>query len=68
MNRMDKSAIPADTYMYWYLFGVDEDYAELFNEENYELYTRDTRSEQDAIFSLISEYSYYNGTVEVIRK
>ena len=68
MNRMDKSAIPTDTYMYWYLFGVDEDYAELFDEENYNLYTRDTRSEQDAIFSLISEYSYYNGTVEVIRK
>lgn len=68
MNRMDKSAIPADTYMYWYLFGVDEDYSELFDEENYDLYTRDTRSEQDAIFSLISEYSYYNGTVEVIRK
>ena len=68
MNRMDKSAIPADTYMYWYLFGVDEDYAELFNEEDYELYTRDTRSEQDAIYSLIVEYLYYNGTVEVIRK
>lgn len=68
MNRMDKNAIPADTYMYWYLFGVDEDYAELFNEEDYELYTRDTRSEQDAIFSLISTYTYYNGTVEVIRK
>ena len=68
MNRMDKNAIPADTYMYWYLFGVDEDYAELFNEEDYELYTRDTRSEQDAILSLITEFKHYDGTVEVIRK
>ena len=68
MNRMDKSAIPADMYMYWYLFGADEDYAELFNEEHYDLYTRDTRSEQDAIYSLVVEYSYYTGTVEVLRK
>ena len=68
MNRMDKSAIPADMYMYWYLFGADEDYSELFDEENYNSVTSVFRNEQDAIFSLISEYSYYNGTVEVIRK
>ena len=68
MNRMDKSAIPADTYMYWYLFGVDEDYSELFDEENYKSVTGIFRNEQDAIFSLISEFTYYNGTVEVIRK
>lgn len=68
INRMYENTFAADMYAYWYLFGVDEDYAELFNEEDYELYTRDTRSEQDAIFSLISEFTYYNGTVEVIRK
>lgn len=68
MTRMDKNAIPADMYLYFYLFGVDEDYAELFNKEDYELYTRSIRSEQDAIFSLINEYKYYDGTVEVIRK
>ncbi len=68
MTRMDENVIPADMYLYFYLFGVDEDYAELFNEEDYKLYTQSTVSEQDAIFNLIREYSYYDGTVEVIRK
>lgn len=68
INRMDKNAIPACMYSYWYLFGVDEEYAELYNEEDYELFTRDVRSEQDAIYSLICEFTYYDGTVEVIRK
>ena len=61
-------AIPADMYAYWYLFGVDEDYSELFDEENYAAVTGIFRNEQDAIYSLVVEYSYYNGTVEVIRK
>ena len=68
INRMDKNATPACMYSYWYLFGVDEEYAELFNEEDYELFTRNVRSEQDAIYSLICEFTYYDGTVEVIRK
>lgn len=68
MNRMDENAAPADMYKYWYLFGVDEDYSELFDEENYKAVTGVFRNEQDAIFSLISEFTYYNGTVEVIRK
>ncbi len=68
INRMDKNAIPADMYSYWYLFSVDEDYAELFNEEDYKLYTQSMGNEQDAIFTLINEYKYYDGTVEVIRK
>lgn len=68
INRMDKNAIPANMYSYWYIFGVDEEYAEFYNEEDYELYSRFTRSEQDAIFSLLSEFRYYDGTVEVIRK
>lgn len=68
INRMDENAIPADMYLYWYLFGIDEDYSELFDEENYKSVTGIFRNEQDAIFSLISEFTYYNGTVEVIRK
>lgn len=55
---------------YWYLFGVDENskYAKLYNEEECKLYSQRVGCEQDAIFSLISEFTYYNGTVEVIRK
>ena len=68
INRMYENTFAADMYAYWYLFGVDEDYSELFDEENYNSVTSVFRNEQDAIFSLISEYSYYNGTVEVIRK
>lgn len=68
VNRMDKNAIPADKYPYWYLFGADEDFAELFNEEDYESAKEIYRNEQDAIINLITEYKYYDGTVEVIRK
>lgn len=68
INRMDKNAIPGDMYSYWYLFGVDEDFAELFNEENYKAVTGLIGNEQDAIFVLINEFCYYDGTVEVIRQ
>ena len=68
INRMYENTFAADMYAYWYLFGVDEDYSELFDEENYKAITGIFRNEQDAIFSLISEFKYYNGTVEVIRK
>ena len=68
INRMYENTIAADMYAYWYLFGIDEDYSELFDEDNYKSVTGIFRSEQDAIFSLINEYSYYNGTVEVLRK
>ena len=68
INRMYENTFAADMYAYWYLFGIDEDYSELFDEENYKSVTGVFRNEQDAIFSLISEFTYYNGTVEVIRK
>lgn len=68
INRMYENTFAADMYAYWYLFGIDEDYSELFDEENYKSVTGIFRNEQDAIFSLINEFTYYNGTVEVIRK
>ncbi|MBR3869407.1 MAG: hypothetical protein IKM66_08825 [Clostridia bacterium] len=70
INRMDENAIPADMYLYWYLFGVDEDsrYAKLYNEEDFKLHSQNLNSEQDAIFSLLTEFKYFDGTVEVIRK
>lgn len=70
MNRMDENAIPADMYLYWHLFGVDEDsrYAKLYNEEDFKLHSQNLNSEQDAIFSLLTEFKYFDGTVEVIRK
>ena len=67
INRMDKNAIPESMYNYWYLFGVDEDFAELFDEEFYKS-VEACRCEQDAILSLITEFKHYDGTVEVIRK
>lgn len=68
--HIKENVMPGSMYAYWYLFGVDEDsrYAHLYSEEDFDLHSRDIRSEQDAIFSLISEYTYYDGTVEVIRK
>lgn len=65
-----EDVMPGSLYSYWYLFGVDEDsrFAKLYNEEEYKLHSQSIRSEQDAIFSLINEYKYYDGTVEVIRK
>ena len=68
VNRMNKNAIPDDMYPYWYLFGADEDFAELFNEEDYESAKEIYRNEQDAIIKLITQFKYYEGTVEVIRK
>lgn len=67
INRMDENAIPESMYNYWYLFGVDEDFAELFDEEFYKS-VEACRCEQDAILSLITEFKHYDGTVEVIRK
>lgn len=62
------NALPGSMYSYWYLFGVDEDsrYAKLYNEEDYKLHAHD-KCEQDAIFSLVSEFTNYDGTVEVLR-
>ncbi len=68
VNRMNKNAISDDMYPYWYLFGADEDFAELFNEEDYESREEIYRNEQDAIINLITPFKYYDGTVEVIRK
>ncbi len=68
VNRMNENAIPDDMYPYWYIFGADEDFAELFNEEDYESAKKMYRNEQDAIINLITEFRYYDGTVEVIRK
>lgn len=68
INRMNENAIPDDMYPYWYLFGVDEDFAKLFNEEDYESREEIYRNEQDAIINLITPFKYYDGTVEVIRK
>ena len=67
INRMDENAIPESMYNYWYLFGVDEDFAEHFDEEFYKS-VEACRCEQDAILSLITEFKHYEGTVEVIRK
>lgn len=63
-------SLPGSMYSYWYLFGVDEDsrYAELYNKEDFKLHSEHSiRSEQDAIFYLISDFRYYDGTVEVLR-
>lgn len=62
--------MPGIMYAYWYLFGVDNDsrYAKFYNEDDYKMQLHTIRSEQDAIFFLIQEFSYYEGTVEVIRK
>ena len=62
--------MPGTMYAYWYLFGVDNDsrYATFYNEDDYNAQLQVIRSEQDAIFFLIQEFSYYEGTVEVIRK
>lgn len=68
MNRMNENAIPDNMYSYWYLFGADEDFAELFNEEGYKSAKEMYRNEQDAIINLITQFRYYDGTVEVIRK
>ncbi len=68
INRMYENAIPSGMHPYRYLFGVDEDYAELFNEEDYKSGEVIYRNEQDAIIDLITEFKYYDGTVEVIRK
>ena len=68
VNRMNKNAIPDDMYPYWYLFGADEDFAELFNEDDYESREEIYRNDQDAIINLITPFKYYAGTVEVIRK
>lgn len=65
-----ETVMPGSLYSYWYLFGVDEDsrYAKLYNEEDYNLYSQSIRSEQDAIFNLIREFTYYEGTVQVFNK
>ncbi len=62
--------MPGTMYAYWYLFGVDNDsrFAKFYNEDDYKAQLQVIRSEQDAIFFLIQEFSYYEGTVEVIRK
>ncbi len=67
INRPDENAKPESMYNYWYLFGVDKDFAELFDEEFYKS-VEACRCEQDAILNLITEFRYYDGTVEVIRK
>ena len=62
--------LPGVMYSYWYLFGTDEDssYTALYNEEELKSYYQTCiRSEQDAIFYLISEFTYFDGTVEVLR-
>ena len=62
--------MPGTMYAYWYLFGVDNDsrYEKFYNEDDYNAQLQVIRSEQDAIFFLIQEFSNYEGTVEVIRK
>lgn len=66
----DTDAMPGTMYAYWYLFGVDNDsrFAKFYNEDDYKMQSHTIRSEHDAIFFLIQEFSYYEGTVEVIRK
>lgn len=62
--------LPGVMYSYWYLFGTDEDssYTALYNEEELKSYYQTCiKSEQDAIFYLISEFTYFDGTVEVLR-